>query len=184
MNNYIIIDNFLNDPEDTRNRGLILPFWKKEDHPFPESLGALGEGGYRTEYLHTLDTELYKEVDSKLVCAINILTNFRANLNNTDTHYSYQYTDRSFKLPFWHRDNDPSPGMSDTIAGVVYLNPNPPRNSGTILKIDGKKKVIENKFNRLVLYNGLIPHTLQRSFGRTKHDSRLILNTFTYLNFL
>ena len=93
MNDYIIIDNFLNDPEDTRDRGLILPFWKKKDHPFSESLGALGEGGYRTEYLHTLDTELYGEVNSKLVCAINILTNFRANLKYHENIISGKYQD-------------------------------------------------------------------------------------------
>lgn len=179
MNDYIIIDNFLNDPFDVRDcRALILPFWKKEDHPFPGSLGKFG--GYRTEYLHGLDSELYREVESKLLCAIRIMKNFNANLDHISTHYSFQYTDRKFKLPDWHCDQDPPDGMSEVIAGVIYLNQNPPRNSGTILKINGKKKVIENKFNRLLLYDGRIEHTLQRSFGRTKHDSRLILNTFTY----
>ena len=98
MNDYIIIDNFLNDPFDVRDsRALILPFWKKEEHPFPESLGKFS--GYRTEYLHILDTELYREVESKLLCAIRIMKNFNANLSNISTHYSFQYTDRKFKLP-------------------------------------------------------------------------------------
>jgi len=178
MNEYIIIDNFLNNPFDVRDcRALILPFWKKEEHPFPESLGEFA--GYRTEYLHGLDSELHCEVESKLLCAIRIMTNFNSNLDHISTHYSFQYTDRKFKLPDWHCDQDPPDGMCEVIAGVIYLNQNPPRNSGTILKINGKKKVIENKFNRLLLYDGRIEHTFQRSFGRTKQDSRLILNSCT-----
>ncbi len=182
MNQYIIIDNFLNDPHDVRKcRALILPFWKKCDHPFPDSLADFG--GYRTEYLHSLDSELYQEVKNKIISSINILTNFKANIIDIKTHYSFQYTDKTFKLPQWHLDTQPPSEFSEVIAGVIYLNPNPPRNSGTILKIDGKKKVIENKFNRLLLYNGNVEHTLHRSFGKTKDDSRLILNTFTYLNY-
>jgi len=60
-------------------------------------------------------------------------------------------------------------------AGVVYLSPNAPLNSGTI--VDGK--LVENKFNRLVLYRANIIHSpSSHPFGMTVDDSRLTLNLF------
>lgn len=183
MQKYLVIDNFLNDPNDVREyRSLILPFWDKQNHPYPDSLSDFP--GYRTEYLHQLDSELFNEVSNKLKCAIQIFTNFSVNVSDVQTHYSFQYTTKNLNrsLPQFHVDI----GMNEyntLIAGVIYLNPKPPKNTGTILNLNGKKQIIENKFNRLLLYDGRnVQHSIQRSFGKTKYDSRLVLSNFTYLN--
>ena len=46
----------------------------------------------------------------------------------------------NFKKDRWHRD--PS-----KYAGIVYLSPNPPQDSGTTIVIDGTPLEIENYYN-------------------------------------
>lgn len=71
----------------------------------------------------------------------------------------------------WHQD------LGSTCAGVIYLNKNPEPNTGTLLNIDEEIVTIENKFNRLVLYDASILHRVQNTFSLDK-DPRLTLTIF------
>jgi len=65
------------------------------------------------------------------------------------------------------------------IAGIVYLTPNAPLNSGTSI-LDGKNNQfvsVENKYNRLVSYDGSRIHALSDVFGDSKETGRM---TFTF----
>ncbi len=102
---------------------------------------------------------------------------------------------------------------STRFAGLVYLNENPPENTGTVFyelsrkplpQIDGFKEAsisksvdtvtkfisvkeryntqnfvkdfeVENRFNRLLIYEGTRPHSPGVYFGNTLQDSRLVL---------
>jgi hypothetical protein len=77
--------------------------------------------------------------------------------------------------------------MSDTThtdgiydyAGVLYLTPNPPPNSGTVF-YDGDKEIgyVENVYNRLTLYPATIPHRIKESFGDEITSGRLVYTVF------
>ena len=73
----------------------------------------------------------------------------------------------------YHQDFIPS-------AGVVYLTPEAPKDSGTSIVdcIENEIINVENEYNRLVVYNGFYPHGISKSFGNNKNDSRLTLNFF------
>tara|TARA_R100000008_G_C3496553_1_gene121459 strand:+ start:100 stop:645 length:546 start_codon:yes stop_codon:yes gene_type:complete len=176
MQKYLVIDNFLRDPLDIRNKGLKIPVYNKDTHPYTESLGSFP--GYRSKYIHEYDKSLYSELSTKIINAIQILTNFSVNTKDYNTHYAYQYTGNNVK-PSIHTDTGKE-GYEYVFGGIIYLNPNPPRNSGTMLLLDGKREVIDNKFNRLLLYRGdEIEHSLVRSFGRNRFNCRMIISTFT-----
>ena len=65
------------------------------------------------------------------------------------------------------------------IAGVVYLSPDAPKNTGTSI-LDGQNNQfvnVENKYNRLVAYDGFRIHALSDVFGTSKETGRM---TFTF----
>ena len=66
-------------------------------------------------------------------------------------------------------------------AGVVYLTPDPPPNTGTSF-YDKSNQItysIENKFNRLIYYPAKINHAPTDLFGDTKENGRLVLTFFS-----
>lgn len=64
-------------------------------------------------------------------------------------------------------------------AGIVYLNPQAPAQAGTSI-LDGQNNQfinIENKYNRLVLYESFRMHGISDVFGHSKETGRM---TFTF----
>ena len=97
---------------------------------------------------------------------LTITSYFHITTESTKNGFSDFWTDR------FHKDYLPC-------AGVVYLNPDAPLNAGTSI-LDGPKNQfvnIENKYNRLVAYDGYYIHGLSNVFGDSKETGRL---TFTF----
>lgn len=184
MSDYIIIDNFMEDPLEIRNRGVyhVCNYLDKDHHHDKETLGSFP--GYRSDYINKFDSQLYAQLSFRVSKAIEILLGRDVDFSRTNNYYTYQFTDKSVNkiLPDFHTDS-PAPGYWGTFAGLLYLNPNPPRNSGTVFLLDGKKEYIDNKFNRFLLYRGdKIEHSISKSFGTgDKRNSRLVISTFTDL---
>jgi len=65
-----------------------------------------------------------------------------------------------------------------TTAGLIYLHNNPQSNSGTILYINEKKTIIENKYNRFINYSSSIPHSPEGFYGDNIHNARMTLTYF------
>lgn len=65
-------------------------------------------------------------------------------------------------------------------AGVVYLTPKPPLNSGTSFFADINTKLgeVENVYNRFLFYPSDIIHAPTNPFGETNEDGRLALTFF------
>lgn len=102
---------------------------------------------------------------------------FWRNDNHIIFHITTEKTRDSYPN-FWqdrfHKD------QHSPIAGVVYLSPDPPKNAGTSI-LDGKNNQfvnVENKYNRLVAYDGFRIHALSDVFGTSKETGRM---TFTFL---
>jgi hypothetical protein len=69
-------------------------------------------------------------------------------------------------------------------AGVIYLTPNPPKNSGTTLHNDNTnlENVIDNVYNRFIFYDGKKLHGPQDTFGNSIENGRLTLTMFANIS--
>ena len=94
------------------------------------------------------------------------------------TSYYHFLTNQALKsLPDFHQDKFHKDDVP--CAGIVYLSPNPPKNSGTAI-LDEKNNrfdIIENKYNRLLCYDGMLVHGPCNTFGIDKKTGRM---TFTF----
>lgn len=115
----IVIDNFFTNPDIVRDYALSLEDWHKDEE--------LRWPGIRTKILHTFDREKHDEL------AWSIYNSLPKNIaENCD---SFEKFDVMFQLvgeeyiDGWIHDD----GTDLHFAGLVYLTPNPPPNSGTSL---------------------------------------------------
>jgi len=122
-NKIIVIDNFYDDPDQVREVAL-----QQEYLPCNEPSMSGNWPGYRSrKFLHNIDETIFNEFRNKLLD--NLLW------NNPVKYEGYIETNFQVCLEengdSWvHYDRGP---MEITHVGVVYLNPNPPSNSGTII---------------------------------------------------
>jgi predicted Zn-dependent protease with MMP-like domain len=158
-NKIIVIDNFYDNPDSVRELALAQEFDVKGNFP-----------GRRTKSF------LSQEAKDKIT---QILGNITWN-NEDGSTGSFQYT-TALERSWIHRD-------VREWAGVCYLTPNAPLESGTILyqdkEIDRPKEVydltkfkkditIGNVYNRLILYKGSLLHKSDTYFGLEKQEARL-----------
>lgn len=155
-NNILVRNNYSESPHHADPRGEIV-HWM----------------GYRTFDLlsHSPDTHklFFDCLWSKIFKGV-----FVKKLNFSSESYFHLFTEEFVSDESWfHRD--PS-----IFAGVLYLSKNPKPHSGTILEIDGSKVSIENRFNRLVIYNSAIRHSVEGTFGNSLETCRSTLNFFIH----
>jgi len=162
-NNMIIIDNFLNEPDLIRQDALELTYTKAEPN-------SPGWRGYRCLYTNMVGDEVYELVKDKLV-----------ELGFTDPFLRcyFHYTLNEDMSETTHTD-----GVFD-FAGVLYLTPNPPPNSGTIFYNENNEEIdyVENVYNRLTIYPSTTLHRIKESFGHNITNGRLVYTIFFKINF-
>ena len=75
----------------------------------------------------------------------------------------------------YHKDDVPC-------AGIIYLSPDPPPNTGTAIldPIGNKIDIIDNKYNRLVCYDGYKIHAPQDTFGVDLETGRMSFTFFIH----
>jgi hypothetical protein len=172
MKTHLVIDNYFDNPFDIRSIALDAKYYTKENHPGNIAMFP----GYRTDYINVWNEELYKYLlfrqleNAKQLIDLNEFKEYW-------TKFSFSWTDKSIPI-IEHIDfTDNWNGFKKFFGGVIYLHPTPPKNSGTIIKnID----VVENVFNRYVMYDAMLPHAIENSFGENLNDSRLVLTHFIY----
>jgi hypothetical protein len=159
---YILKDNFFENVCKVRETAL--------KHTYLKSNKNTGWKGYRAEIS---DTHIKNYIKENL---IKIDSNFK----NLDFvfyfHYSLENTKselNNFWLQRFHKDDE-------DWAGVIYLNPNPKQESGTIIfdETDKNPITIENLYNRLILYNGNLLHGVEDTFGNNIDNGRMTLTIF------
>jgi hypothetical protein len=196
-----IVDSFFENPDLIRKKALLYEYGVQDNHP-----------GYRTECLSIIDPELHKVISCKILSLFLDLNYFKAEYAFT---ICFQWTSSDWEKGWVHTDG----GMY--LAGVVYLMPNPPLNSGTLIHEDfnnigpipqplkhmayiGRQKnnselhksekykkerednnnkyktsiIVENVYNRGVIYPANYLHAENHFFGTTIEDSRLVLVFF------
>jgi len=172
--NYIIQDNFFEDPDSVREFALSQKFYTKENHPYDMGIFP----GNRTNYFNDINSIFFKKIFNKIVPPISKLENVKSleeKYEKYDLQISFSYTFKGAKS-CKHTD-DICPGYKIRYGALVYLYPNPPKKSGTTLYLK-KTTYLENKYNRLVAYNSNIEHEPTSNFGTNINNSRLVLTIF------
>jgi hypothetical protein len=162
----IQIDNFLTKPDEIRAMALKMKYTPSDDTTGWKGYRALGQSNYNDNLV-----ELVKERVDKALYNTNFDTYF---------HYTLESTKKdipSFNKNKIHRDS----GMD--YAGVLYLTPDPPTNSGTVFYDDDYNIIhkVENIYNRLIFYPSRILHAVEDTFGDTIENGRLTFTIFVGL---
>ena len=187
---YLVIDNFLNNPDETRKYILTQDFTVRGNYPGQRTIS------YATEEMKNLIQKFLEPYAGKI-------TQFKIGNDAQNENYNgaFQYTtsrDRSWI----HTD-----GVNNW-AGVLYLTPDAPSSAGTGLfkhkstgivtqdemhlmdkaKLLGSHSqdytkweltdVIGNKYNRLILFDARQHHASLDYFGTTKENGRLFQTFF------
>jgi hypothetical protein len=173
---YIIVDNFLESPKEIRKKALKnFKYFNKFNHP--QDVGMFP--GFRTNYLHFEDKELFEKICNKLHFIISKLEN----IENLGKKYKQFNCQLSFSYTL--EDSKTSKHIDPTsfqylkrYGGVVYLNEKPPKKTGTTLYFKDKNVYVDNIFNRLVLYKSDIEHEPTKNFGNSIKNGRMVLTIF------
>lgn len=189
----LIIDNFLPYPNIIRQWALTHEFRDARQFSEDPAYSPTYWPGVRTTHVVDLDVDYTNVVLGRIS---SIIQSFHPSPDLTIKSY-FQLCNKYNGNSWIHQDNDVD------YAGILFLTPNPPENSGTILydpvDIDSwnslpisekytlnevsqpelysslfrPSTVIQNKFNRLVLYSGQEFHKSDQYFGEFPNDSRL-----------
>lgn len=194
----LIKDDYFKNPDKLREIGL-----SKNNYRIDNGLDGSGIGwrGQRTLPLRILENQIcpccnqtvesYSDIDNFLIEQSKNIFNdcndfFNIENNTTEkmtiTSYFHITTEKTKSAfpDFWQDRFHKDP--PNTFAGVVYLNPESPLKSGTSV-MDGKNNTlinVENKYNRLVAYDGQRIHALSDAFGDSKETGRMTLTFFIH----
>lgn len=152
-----IVDDFYDDPDLVRHYALSLPYDHKK--------GYNGDGlwpGQRTECLSMINRSIYNNFLRKI---LSIYYNFYDESINWSAYVGFQKIKNYSDCPNSPKNRGWIHCDYSLISGVVYLNPNPSKNSGTsIYKLKNPTSGIldEEKLNKMLfrkekgdLYKGL-----------------------------
>ena len=94
-------------------------------------------------------------------------------------HYSTEET-KKYCLPSFDAFKLHKDFRDVLLAGVVYLHPSPKNDCGTILvnEFGGEDKYIENVYNRMICYPGVILHGPNDLFGDSIETGRMTVTFF------
>jgi hypothetical protein len=166
INGSIIIDNCIDNIDFIRNASLSLDYTKSD-------ASSGGWKGYRC-------LEKNKLADNLMFTIYNKLIEKNSILNNAEYRYY-------FHCSLSENNNDTNTIHKDyksDYAGVLYMSPNPPPNSGTKFYDDARNVInyVDNIYNRLVMYPSNIWHSVNNSFGHTLETGRLTFTIFCSFN--
>lgn len=175
------VDNFLSDPNWWVNYCKSLDYYSNENKPIDGIKLSDDQSGKPIGYWRGFrSANLSNHHTSSVVKkALIDVKEFDISVEDVDVMFYTSYTPGSIEYydSWWHKDVHNSLGG---IAGVVYLNPNPNPTCGTLFDVDNKVVLVENVFNRLLLYDASITHRPACVFGDTIDQCRLTLVFYCY----
>lgn len=187
--NLIIFDNFYENPEEVRNFALQQEFIITGNFPGKRTLRGFDANKFYEKIQSYLNNIGYRIVDF-----------FDKNIENKG-NCTFTISTSKDKAKFWiHTDDIINDENKFNMAGILFLTPNPPSNSGTVFyefdntyqsekdfsfdkytfDITKWKKIdtIGNVYNRLILFNAERYHSINNLFGTDKYNGRLTQNFF------
>lgn len=183
IKDYIVIDNALESPDEVRDELLKMEFYSNEEFTL-EGMRVGNDkekptGNWRG--FRTKDLVNYFPAHAKRLAEPLLTRAFGFNLSlgsNSVALFGHIATSRmdsyvNYKTR-WHID------VCESFAGVIYLNKEAPKDTGTFLKLKNKTLKIPNVYNRFVLYKSNIRHRPGAFFGSDINNSRLTLTVFLH----
>ena len=174
INDYLVVDNILDDPDLLVDLSKRIEYYKRTNTingallKDSEPIGGYWQG-LRSDLLEVIDYSLCNRLSNEIfkkITSYNVECRIESYL-----HFAPAFVGQP-QNSWWHKDD------GSVLAGVIYLNTNPPKNSGTIVLVDNKPVVIDNVFNRLALYNANLLHRPEQCFGDDVNNARLTLTFF------
>ena len=181
IKNINIVENVFSNPNEIVDLAKKQTYYQCKEHP---SYTDTFYQGYRTKNLSEILSEdsfrnIHMEIFNKLI--INQEYNCSYEFNFVfDSFFHYLTEDNVYDKTWIHTDDD----THNFLAGVIYLNENAPKSQGTKIFDNSGEVLIENVFNRGIMYNAIIPHSAESGFGKDLSDSRLTLTIFVKKMFL
>lgn len=190
----LVKDNYFIDPDSVRNLALSINNYRVDNEIGGPPTGWRGQ---RTLPLRNLDNKDLNEYAKNILQScyeffdlknyfypysgfnggplqkvkdLTITTYFHITIEETRKAFPDFSQDR------FHKD------FNTAVAGVIYLNPDAPLKAGTSI-FDGQNNQminVENKYNRLVAYEGSKIHALSDVFGDTVETGRLTFSFFIH----
>lgn len=122
--------------------------------------------GYRSRDIHAIDVSIHDLIIGQLL--EKIINGFSVIKVEFEVESYFHILTNEFtpNEKWFHRDSN------CLFAGVLYLSENPAPNSGTILNVNDIKISVENKFNRLLIYNANLIHGVESCFGDSIENAR------------
>lgn len=158
---YLVIDNAFTDPE------FALDMARQLEYKPPtksDNWKGVRTNEIRSDYIYPVINKVFIKEDVPTYT-------FRYRLRYYG-HILYEDL-RPREQDWWHRDPN-----NCVFAGVIYLNEEPEPDSGTEIKLpSGENIIVDNKFNRLVIYNSGLFHRPRGGYGNNINNGRL---TFTF----
>ena len=139
-------------------------------------LTDVGWRGHRTEEFDLLDNKIINEASQNILETVSKFYNLKGYSITSHFHISTEETKKTLD----DFDNDKYHKDQCEYAGVVYLKPNPPRNTGTSLLNGKENKIvnIKNRYNRLLAYPAHFAHAPTDLFGEDFYTGRMTLTFF------
>lgn len=145
----------------------------KEAHYHNENNGTF-YNGVRSKGLEDIDKDKFYEMMDQIFSKC-MKHRFINDMNKVKFIYGWEASGYFHIMREQDKYNDQWLHKDDLalLAGVVYLNPNPKPNTGTIVNVNGEERIVENEYNKLVMYDTNFWHAPQGGFGTDTNDSRL-----------
>ena len=168
----LIKDNFLESPDEIRKIALSMPYTCSEDMSID-----VGWRGYRTEDWSNYNNQALDEISQKILNIVSSFYNIKGQRILTYFHISHQGTKNTldnFDTKKYHIDPEKS------YAGIIYLNPDAPKETGTSILDGGKNQIVsvDNVYNRLLAYCGDYIHGPSDLFGDDMSNGRMTVTFF------
>jgi hypothetical protein len=158
-----IVDNFLELPGMWRIFALQQEYLKDySEYP-----------GKKTKTLDELNAGMFHSLAEKIVLHVNGKNNFQR------LKIQFAYTNVNEFSNVSHQDQP-----FYNVAGVIYLNENPPANTGTVFfnnAVSGELVetiTVENAYNRMIIFDPSQWHAMVGAFGDDLESSRLTITFF------
>lgn len=135
-----VVNDFYECPDEIRRFALTQKF---QYCKAPEE--KYGWPGCRTKDISILDNSLYQKVCSKI---ISLFHNFEHDLMRWEITTSFQLVSERFEKGLIHKDGNV------VFAGIIYLSPNAPLNSGTSI-YKPNSLYDENRYKEALKFNDL-----------------------------
>lgn len=181
LTEFVEIRDFFDDPYEVLMLAKQQAFVERDVHYHNAERNTF-YNGVRTKSVRDINEELYFKIMNRIFQKVidsrfgNDVTKKRIDYDFQASSYFHIMREQDIFGDGWmHKDTN------SILAGVIYLNPNPRPNSGTIVHRYGDDKdpvIVENEFNKLVMYDTSYLHAPQGGFGSDVNDSRLTLVFF------